>query len=368
LAFGQERAEQNEKQLEQVQARIEALETLQDEQGSLTESQQQELEQLEEQEDKLEDATQASGALELAFARLQDRLAPIIADFGRQFVPLIEDAIAALPGLTRSVINALGSLDPFRQALRDFGGVARRVIPQIVSRLADLARNALPAVRNAAQFLLNNGGDIFAGLLSTTRDVAPLVKDLLTSFGDIIPEVNNLGSTVLNTLLPPLSDSADGFGDFVSSINEFLQSEAFAERLRTVKSVFQDLKPEIRLVAGALLELTDPKTLEGIGSVIDGLIDLFITLSALVDPVLEAFRLLDALDADKLETAAPGSQNPYVQPSAVPQQPAQSGGQSQTNVTVEVAGDTDVIDERATRVIEDQQRATTRGTGGVQRP
>jgi hypothetical protein len=136
--------------------------------------------------------------------------------------------------------------------------------------------------------------------------------------------VNELGTTVLNTLLPPLSDSADGLGDFVTSIDDFINSEAFTKRLNTIKSIFKDLKPEIRLVAGALLELTDPETLEGIGSVIDGLIDLFITLTALVDPVIEAFRLLDAFDADKFETAEPGSQNPFVQAGTAPQQNAKA--------------------------------------------
>jgi hypothetical protein len=180
--------------------------------------------------------------------------------------------------------------------------------------------------------------------------------------------VNELGTTVLNTLLPPLSDSADGIGDFVTSINDFMQSGAFTKRLNTVKSIFRDLKPELRLVAASLLELTDTKTLEGLGGLVDGFVDLFIVVSNVVDVLIEAVGLLDALDADKFETAAPGSQNPYVQQSAVPQQPAQSGGQSQTNVTVEVAGDTDVIDERATRVIEEREAAATRGTGGTQRP
>jgi len=103
--------------------------------------------------------------------------------------------------------------------------------------------------------------------------------------------------------------------------------------------------------------------------------------------VLEAFRLLDAFDADKFKTAEPGSQSPFTQAGTAPQQnagavqspaelQAQVAGQNQsttageqaTQVNVTVEGDSGVIKDVAAEAITEQELAAIRGTGGTQRP
>jgi len=215
IAFGQERADQNKEQLAQITERIAELERLEATEGDLTAAQEKELEQLEEKRDKVEETTSITGALAGVVGDLKEEITPLVVELGDQFVPLIEDAIDALPTLVENVIDALGPLDEFAAAARDFGGELMEFIPAAVSALVDLAREALPIVADGLRALRRNGGDIFEGLLRTTRAVGPLLIDLGRSFVNLLPELTRFGVQILNVVVPALEG-------FLNTLNDVL--------------------------------------------------------------------------------------------------------------------------------------------------
>jgi hypothetical protein len=215
IAFGQERADQNKEQLAQITERIAELERLEATTGDLTAAQEKELEQLEEKRDKVEETTSITGALAGVVGDLREEITPLVVELGDQFVPLIEDAIDALPTLVENVIDALGPLDEFAAAARDFGGELMEFIPAAVSALVDLAREALPIVADGLRALRRNGGDIFEGLLRTTRAVGPLLIDLGRSFVNLLPELTRFGVQLLNVVVPALEG-------FLNTLNDVL--------------------------------------------------------------------------------------------------------------------------------------------------
>jgi len=216
IAFGEERASQNREQLAQITERIAELERLEATEGDLTAAQETELEQLEEKRDKVEETTSITGALADVVGELKAEITPLVVALGDQFVPLIEDAVEALPTLVENVIDALGPLDEFAAAARAFGGELMEFIPAAVSALVDLAREALPIVADGLRALRRNGGDIFEGLLRTTREVGPLLIDLGRAFVNLLPELTRFGIEILDVVVPALEG-------FLNTLNDVLQ-------------------------------------------------------------------------------------------------------------------------------------------------
>ncbi|AFH21849.1 hypothetical protein OSG_eHP11_00010 [environmental Halophage eHP-11] len=166
--------------------------------------------------------------------QLREEILGILAEFGEQFLPLIEDAIDAFPDLVENILDATGELSAFRDALRRFGQDAFRLLPQITDRVFDLARRALPVLVDGVEFLLNNGGNIFDGILSTTREVAPLLLSLSQTFADIAPTINDVGTTVLNVVVPALED-------FLGAINKLLQGDIEGGLIDPIKGIINDV-------------------------------------------------------------------------------------------------------------------------------
>jgi hypothetical protein len=176
----------------------------------------------------------ATNDLEKVFKQLREEILGILAEFGEQFLPLIEDAIDAFPDLVENILDATGNLSAFRNALRDFGQAAFRLLPRITDRVFDLARRALPVLIDGVEFLLNNGGNIFDGILSTTREIAPLLLSLSQTFADILPTINDVGTTVLNVVVPALED-------FLGAINKLLQGDIEGGLIEPIKGIINDV-------------------------------------------------------------------------------------------------------------------------------
>jgi uncharacterized phage infection (PIP) family protein YhgE len=245
LAFGQKRGEQNEERLEQIQSRIEELETLKENQGELTEAQQEELETLEEQEEKYSDLTGVTGGLKDAFGELQDELAPIILGFGEQFVPLIEDAFDAIPTLAENIVDALGPMDAFKEALADAGAAAMEIIPAVVSALSDLARDSLPALEDFAGFAADNATPAFEAMIDTTATLADGFIEFGDALADVAPTFLDVGTAVLDDLLPALADLTDGFGDLLEGAQDLGQSDVVQDFIKTATDGVEDLKDTV---------------------------------------------------------------------------------------------------------------------------
>lgn len=252
LAFGEERAAQNEQELEQVQARIEQLETLQEEQGKLSQERQDELQQLKDREQSLEDQTNALGAFAGALSETRDELVPIIADFGEQFIPLIRDALATFPALVERVLDSVGSLDQFRQALRDFGNFAFEVIPQVAAFFADLARNSLDDLRNLADWLVSVGPGAVEEFRIATQFLEDEWADLGDALGDVLPKLNRVGVTVGEVVIPAITRGVRG----VENI-----ADAFRSLDREMQGVVTRITlaaPIVTSIVGLLFSLTGP--------------------------------------------------------------------------------------------------------------
>jgi hypothetical protein len=213
VAFGQQRAEQNREELAQINERIAELERLEETTGDLTAAQETELEQLEDKRDTVEETTSITGALGDVVGELKAEITPLVVALGEQFVPLIRDAIDALPTLVENVIDALGPLEAFAAAARDFGSELMRFIPAATAALFDLAREALPIVADGLRFLRTEGGAIFEGILRTTREVGPLLLSLGRTFASILPDLTRFGVQLLNVVVPALEGFVRTLGD-----------------------------------------------------------------------------------------------------------------------------------------------------------
>jgi phage-related protein len=224
LAFGESLTEEYGQQLVEVEQQIERLEALEEAQGDLTASQTQQLESLKDQRTELRKAGTATGALAVRFGELQDELAPILIQFGEQFVPLIEDALDALPALVQNIVDAAGNMQPFVDALRDFGQAAFEILPEITRELTDLARQSLPLLRDFFGFLRREGPAAFDAMIETTREVGPSLVRFLNALVDATPALLDFGTVILNRVTPALETIVDGLGFIFTQFNKLPSS------------------------------------------------------------------------------------------------------------------------------------------------
>lgn len=206
LAFGEERAEQTKEQIDNIENQIENLKNKRAVHGSLTEAQQKELETLRDRKEELSEQTTISGALQAATADLKEELIPIITEFGEPFIDLIADGLDALPDFVENIFEAAGSMEAFADTLRFFGERLFETIPDAISVLADFARRSLPALRDFFNFVLENAPRAFRAMIRVTDRVTPSLLRFGRAFLDIVPDLANIGATILNTVVPALSD------------------------------------------------------------------------------------------------------------------------------------------------------------------
>lgn len=219
LAFGQEKAQQNKEELAQTERLIAQYESLREQTGSLTASQQDRLDQLREKKDRLEDSTTAMGALQRQMGELKEELVPIIAEFGEQFIPLIKDAINAIPTLVQNMVDAVGGTEEFRQALRDFGGAMMEVLPALVGFMFDLARAALPYAREFFGFLAAEGPGAMDAIFASMSELEPEFRNLLDALVEMAPVLLEFGTNAAEVVLPALTGLIRAATGFMETIN-----------------------------------------------------------------------------------------------------------------------------------------------------
>jgi phage-related protein len=291
LAYGQQLTDQYQDELTAVRQQIEEYEELRDVRGELTDSQRERLRQLKQEEQRLDDVEGPLSALQVRLGELGSELSGIVAEWGGQFAPLIRDAINAIPQLVRNVLNAVGGMDRFADALRAFGQEAFRTIPAVASTLADLAREALPLVIDGMQWLRQNGGGIFDSIMATTRRVAPMVQDVGSALVDALPSINRFGIAVLNQALPAIESGIRGFGNLLDQIMAFTQTQQFEQIMGALRDGARELKPEFQELKQNIGDLIDtviengPALIRGFTAVADSVLDIVNALT----PVITAF-------------------------------------------------------------------------------
>lgn len=261
LAFGAKRGRQAQQRLNQINQKIRGLEAIKDRQGELTQAQQDNLEALKEQRREVKKQTGVMGGLKQILGELKAELTPIIVSFGNQFVPLVKDAIDALPGLVQEIINAVGGLDQFRETLRDLGGRAAGALPGIVSGMVDLAERAVPPFLDFVDFLAKNAPAALDEMVATAEEVGPILLDALGFIINKIPAINEFGIAVLNVVdtiagLIPSADGAKGaLMGVIGSIRSFIQSERAQAIIDQLRRSFRELKPELVAVGQQFLRI-----------------------------------------------------------------------------------------------------------------
>lgn len=219
IAFGQQRAEQNQEELAQTKRLIAQYESLRQQTGSLTAAQQKRLRQLRKRKKELEDATTITGALGQVMGELREEITPLVVEFGQEFIPLIRDGIEAIPRLVDNIIDSVGGTEQFREALRDFGQAMFRVLPALIGFMFDLARNALPVAREFFSFLLDNGDEAMDDIFRSINELEPEFRELLDAMIRMLPVLLRFGTNAAEVVLPALTDLINAATDFMRWVN-----------------------------------------------------------------------------------------------------------------------------------------------------
>lgn len=205
--------------------------------------------------DQVEDL---SGRLE----QLRKEIEAIIIPFGQQFIPLIEDAIAALPELVRRIVEATGDMQPFVDELRRLGRAAMDVIPQMTAWFMDFGREVLPIWRRFTDWV----GRKVPDALVFFRDILERSGDEMLSFTltflDALAVFTDFGATVWTVVGPALEVLLEGFADLLRWVQDLPQP------FRDLTIAAGALAPVLFLGAVAAAELA--KILGGVFSILAG--------------------------------------------------------------------------------------------------
>lgn len=323
IAFGQKRGEQNQKRLEEVRARIRELEQLRQKSGELTRAQRKQLRQLERQEKKLEGQTGVMGGLASAMSNVVDQIRPLIVQFGQRFIPLIEDAIAAIPALVENIISAIGPTEQFVQALRAFGQEAFEVIPQVVSAFFDLAEVALPVLVDLVNYLQEKIPVAAREMRRATAATADTFLSFAQSVIAFLPVFLEFGIVAANTLVPAFERLVDGLTATLQYVNQLspqlrkltASASALAPAVGLIAIKLAAINPVLGLIAGGvgLLYAAWRTNFMGIQQVAESVINTITGLftqfqSAVIEPFVSGF---ESAFNDRIQTVLSETQETF---------------------------------------------------------
>jgi phage-related protein len=201
----------------------------------------------------------ATAALAKRFGQLGSEIAAIVAPLGQQFVPLIREAVNALPGLVRRVVASLGPLDQFAAALRTLGGLAASALPQLTGAMMDLARQSLPAFMEFVRVAGDRAPGALARLRTAFKRTAPLFGRFAGATVALLPGLLRLGTTITTVLLPALTGIVGALRPAIEAFNDLPQPIRRAVAAAgLLASAFVVAVPALTAVAGAVGALISP--------------------------------------------------------------------------------------------------------------
>lgn len=240
---------------------------------------------------QMQGVSSATEALSKIAGRLKQRLADVIAPLGESFVPLLEDASLMLPVVVEEMVRAVGGTEQFRDAMRDFGSVAARVLPAATGLMFDFAREALPVARDFFNFLLTDGKGAFDSIMASVRELAPEWNNLLDAVIEMSPVLLEFGTNVAEVVLPALTMLIETATDTMAIVNDLpglLQDSAIAATI---------LAPALVGVGSALSSVLSVLTGQGLVASIAGSGGLSAALVGLTGPVGIAIAAVGLLAA-----------------------------------------------------------------------
>jgi len=190
-----------------------------------------------------------SEALSSVKSGVLDAIEPI----GETFAPVLVDLISRLPSVADAVVEALGPLDPFADAVRDAGNGLLDALPAIAEFAGNLSREALPVLRD----LVGTAADIvppaIRAMLDVTRELGPPLLDVARAASGLIEPLLKIGTAILDTALPVLSDFIGGVADALGVVAEFAQgltesvNGGIASGLQTLSDRFNSAMSDVRV-------------------------------------------------------------------------------------------------------------------------
>lgn len=126
--------------------------------------------------------------LQAAFKSAREQIEPLVKEFGEQFVPFLKETIGMLPGLVKSILDAVGPMDQFLGALRTLRNVAFALLPKFIQWFMDLGRWALPIVTKLGKWIVES-------LAPALRQLVDHGKSLWQAFTRLAPQFQTLLDT-----------------------------------------------------------------------------------------------------------------------------------------------------------------------------
>lgn len=182
-------------------------------------------------------AKELGKAIKAAKKQIQKIIKPI----GKLFGPVLLKGVKALPKLTRRIVDAIGNLKPFRDALLEMGRAAMKYLPQMARAFGNLARTALPlfvqmtkaimsGLAPAIRWLSTSMTDLQAGysdVIGPARKFWKRTKELRTALGPLVNEIQRFAKNILvaglnlgGKLLPLLTPLVTGLTKAVRWFND----------------------------------------------------------------------------------------------------------------------------------------------------
>lgn len=131
-----------------------------------------------------------------AMNKAKKEIVPMVKAFGKQFIPFLKETIGLLPGLVKAILNAIGPMDPFINALKQIRDVAIQVLPKLIGWFFDLGREVLPIVLRFTNILIKNLLPALKAIVNAGQGIGRFIGQIITRFKQASKRGNVLGKRI----------------------------------------------------------------------------------------------------------------------------------------------------------------------------
>lgn len=179
------------------------------------------------------------GALNDAKEGILDAIAPLGEAFADALIPLIQ----RLPSVAEQVVDAIGPLNDFTDTVRDAGDALLDAVPGIAAFAANLAREALPVLRDLVSGAAEDVPSAIRTMLDTTRRLGDDLLSLVEPTREFINTLLEVGTPLVEDIIPAIKLLLRPLGTALTVFNEVARSDGAQETFQQIKSAVTDLLP-----------------------------------------------------------------------------------------------------------------------------
>lgn len=232
------------------------------------------------------------GELKEALVTAREGVVEAVEPLAEALLPVLLGLIERLPAVAEAVVEALGPLEPFTDAVEDAGDAILNALPAIAEFAANLSREALPVLRDLVDEAGDAVPDAIRAMLEVTRELGPILLDVADAAADIVPVILEIGTEIVRRVAPAVSTLIDRAGDAVAVLREWGQSDQASDIIRQIRQEIVPLIPRVVDLArefGPLLNaLLDnlPQIIDLFGGFADSVLDIANTVIPVIVPPL----------------------------------------------------------------------------------